>query len=404
MKRLNGEGTWGTQTTKGKKYVVFRVTINGKRKSFSGKTKKEVLEKYNNYVSNNQPVVATEDITFYEYAHNWLFDYKKNKVRIRTFDYYDFVIESFIKDTTLGKTTVKRLNGLSQKETIDLFANHLKQFSDKSKSTADGIYTVLNQTCKYGFTYQDFVRNFMNGVEKLSEKDVKVKHKVIQALDYSEVMKLWNEMQRMNEAGNIINNKAGTYVYGIGAYALLFCCFTGLRWGEVSVLKWEDIKNEDGRSYFKVDKQYITVKERDPDSDQSYKTIISEPKSEKSNRYIPLSMKACEILELVKTRFTKTYSSKHLIFSTTDNPYSASTANRLLKVMCIRAGVPVVSPHALRHSFASILLNEDERNLYAVSDLLGHSSSDVTYKKYIDIFEKNKINAIDLFDNIKGED
>ena len=56
--------------------------------------------------------------------------------------------------------------------------------------------------------------------------------------------------------------------------------------------------------------------------------------------------------------------------------------------------------NALRHSFASILLNEDEKNLYAVSDLLGHSSSDVTYKRYIDIFEKNKINTISLFDNI----
>lgn len=62
--------------------------------------------------------------------------------------------------------------------------------------------------------------------------------------------------------------------------------------------------------------------------------------------------------------------------------------------------MPIISPHVLRHSFASILLNEDEKNLYTVSDLLGHSSTDVTYKKYIDIFEKNKINAVKIFDGL----
>lgn len=57
----------------------------------------------------------------------------------------------------------------------------------------------------------------------------------------------------------------------------------------------------------------------------------------------------------------------------------------------------------LRHTFASILLNQDEKNLYTVAELLGHSSPDVTYKKYIDIFEKNKIDTINIFDKL-GED
>ena len=76
-------------------------------------------------------------------------------------------------------------------------------------------------------------------------------------------------------------------------------------------------------------------------------------------------------------------------------------ANRLLKAMCTRAGVPLATPHSLRHSFASILLNEDEKSLYAVSEMMGHSSPDVTYKKYIDIFEKKKIETMDMFNNLK---
>ena len=71
--------------------------------------------------------------------------------------------------------------------------------------------------------------------------------------------------------------------------------------------------------------------------------------------------------------------------------------------MCKAAKIPEVTPHELRHSFASILLNEDEDNLYTVSALLGHSSPDVTYKAYIDIFEKNKMDTIKIFDKINNK-
>lgn len=396
-RRTKGEGSWSKVTIHGTEYHMYRNTINGKRKSFYGKTKKEALEKFKRYEEVPQLETDSQEQTFYEYTHAWLFNYKKDKVKIRTFDYYDFIVESFIKDTDLGNKLIKKLNQTSVKQSRDIFTTHLKNYTDKSKSTLDGIHTVLTQVCKYGYTYEDFIRNFMEGVDKISEKEVSKKKKDIEALEYNDVIKLWNEMLRKNEKDNIINGKAGSYVYGIGAYALLFCCFTGLRWGEVSCLRWKDIKEEDGHYYFRVDKQFVTIVDRE---DGGHKTVQDTPKSEKSNRYIPLSSKSLEIIELVKERFPKITQSDHLIFSTTNNPYSSSTANRLLKVMCIRAGVPIVTPHVLRHSFASILLNDDEKNLYVVSELMGHSSPDVTYKKYIDIFEKNKVGVIKIFDKL----
>ena len=243
------------------------------------------------------------------------------------------MLNNFLKDTKLGQLTIKQLNSLSQKECRILFKNHIYSYLDKAKSTLDGLHTLLSQICKYGILYQDFAYNYMQGVDKVGEKDVETKKKEIIALDYSEVMKLWDEMLRKNEEGNVVNGKVGTYVYGIGAYALLFCCFTGLRWGEVTALRWEDIQEQNGKFYFRVDKQFITIKDRDNTSDNNYKTVISDPKSEKSNRYIPLSSKTLELIELVKERFPKCCEPDHLIFSTTNNPYSASTANRLLKAM-----------------------------------------------------------------------
>ena len=402
-RRANGEGSWSKVEIRNNTYYMYKIRIDSVRKSFYGKTKKEALEKYRKFMDSakEEDVSQDQDITFYDYCHKWLFDYKQTRIKPKTLDYYDFIIETFIKDTHLGDCTVQQLNSLSQKDCRNLFQKHINQFTDKSKSTVDGVYTLLGQICKYGLTYKDFGFNFMLGVDKVREQDVSTKRKEITALEYSDVMKLWNEMLRKNEPDNVINGKVGSYVYGIGAYALLFCCFTGLRWGEVSCLRWEDIQQDGENYFFKVDKQFITIKDRGIKGYNGYKTVETSPKSKKSERYIPLSTQAIEILELVKERFPNQNTPKHLIFSTTANPYSASTANRLLKVMCIRAEIPIVSPHTLRHSFASILLNEDEKNLYAVSDLLGHSSSDVTYKRYIDIFEKSKVNAINVFENIE---
>lgn len=399
-RRSNGEGGWSTAIIHNTKYNVFSIHIDGKRKAFYGKTKKEALEKYKNYKSKPQVEKNYQSYSFYEYSRKWLDEFKKNKIKPKTFDYYDAMIENYIKGTALGQTTIKRLNTMSNKDCRRLFQNHINKFLDKSKSTLDGLHTVLSQVSKYGVEYEDFTHNFMTGVDKAKEKEVKTKKREIIPLEYEDVIKLWNEMLRKNTVEERVNGKIGNYVYGIGAYALLFCCFTGLRWGEVTCLRWEDIQEENGHYFFRVDKQFIIIKNRDENLDRSYITIQDTPKSEKSNRLIPLSKKAKEILDMVKDRFPQHYKPDHLIFSTTNNPYNPSTANRLLKAMCIRAGIPKVSPHTLRHSFASILLNEDEKNLYTVSDLLGHSSPDVTYKRYIDIFEKNKINAVNIFDNL----
>ena len=400
-RRAKGEGSWTEVTIRGNKYFMYKININNKRKSFYGKTKKEALDKYKAYKDTTPLDTDYQNTTFYDYARKWLDEFKKPTIKPTTYDYYDFIIESFIKATNVGTLTIKKINAMSNKECHRLFQGLLNKNLDKSKSTLDGLHTVLSQIGKYGVQYEDFTHNFMDGIGKVAEKDVGTKKQKVEALEYEDVIKLWNEISRKNTEDYIVNGKVGTYVYGIGAYALLFCCYTGLRWGEVSALSWQDIQEEDGHYYFKVDKQYITIKNRDKNVDRSYITIQGTPKSEKSNRYIPLSNRAVELLDMVKERFPKQYKPDHLIFSTTNNPYNISTANRLLKAMCIRAGVRKVSPHALRHSFASILLNEDEKNLYTVSDLLGHSSPDVTYKRYIDIFKKNKVNTVNIFDSLE---
>ena len=64
-----------------------------------------------------------------------------------------------------------------------------------------------------------------------------------------------------------------------------------------------------------------------------------------------------------------------LIFPGRDGaPFSNQAFNARIKLACERARVPVISAHPLRHTAATLLLNECGANLRDVQTLLGHKS------------------------------
>lgn len=394
------EGTWGKKTVNGVTYVRYSKTYDGKKKDFYGKTKTEVMDKVRHYEKTVVKVINSswQKETFYDYAKDWLFSYKSRKIKEKTVDFYETIIENYIRDTAIGNAQLLFINRSLPRKIREMFQQSLYDVANKhSSSTVNGLFTTLLQINKWGLDNDDFAFDLMQGVEKPLEKEVAVKKKELHSLDYSEVQRLHSEMSRKNTAEFRINGKPGSYVYGICAYAAMFSGYTGLRFGELTSLEWKDIKYIDNRAFVYINKQYVRVRSRESDI---YKThaITSTPKSESSNRYVPLCDEAMDILTQVTERFG---SDRRLIFSSTDKPIHNGNLNKTLKAMCVRQGLPPITCHILRHSFASILLNEDQKSLYNVSAILGHSSPDVTYKKYIDIFEKEKIKTVDLFKNIK---
>lgn len=61
-----------------------------------------------------------------------------------------------------------------------------------------------------------------------------------------------------------------------------------------------------------------------------------------------------------------------------------STYNNALKSRCIKAGVPVISIHSLRHTHASILLSAGV-TIHSIADRLGHSTVTTTQETYTHI-------------------
>ena len=89
-------------------------------------------------------------------------------------------------------------------------------------------------------------------------------------------------------------------------------------------------------------------------------------------RAIPLNASALEVLDLLGTEGK----SEHL-FINLQTGEQLTSVNRVWSRLRIKAGLPHLRLHDLRHQFASFLVNNG-RTLYEVQKILGHSDAKVT--------------------------
>lgn len=177
--------------------------------------------------------------------------------------------------------------------------------------------------------------------------------------------------------------------------AILTDLFVGFRVGELLALEIADLDLE--RQTLTVNKNLIRVETvalsldnpniRILNYDPKKKThliIQSTPKSKSSNREIAISDGLCELL--VRHIFTMAHSSwpnpNNLLFPSKRGTYIDPKSFEIrLKAISRRCEIKKVNPHALRHTFATRLV-EERTPLNIVQGILGHASLETT-RKYL---------------------
>lgn len=94
--------------------------------------------------------------------------------------------------------------------------------------------------------------------------------------------------------------------------------------------------------------------------------------------------------------------SKYVLATKDGNRKSARDIDKLVRRVILRAGFPeekVYGPHALRHTFATLLL-QTGTDVKIVSELLGHSTVSITYNTYIHVIKEQKAKALSSLPNI----
>jgi integrase len=156
--------------------------------------------------------------------------------------------------------------------------------------------------------------------------------------------------------------------------ALVLITATGIRRGECLALRWADIDHDAG--VFRI---------RGTLSRVGGKLSVTEPKTERSRRVLPLSpvvsallaaQRKAQVAERLHAGSVWT-DTGHVFTTETGQPVDPRNLYRVVQAAAKRAGIKDVGVHSLRHSAATAML-EAGVNIKAVSDLLGHSSVAIT--------------------------
>lgn len=391
-KRKNGEGSWGKKTIKGIEYVTYEKTYLdlNKRKTFYGKTSKEVKEKIAKFEAMNHllPKKDVENELFGDYIYVWLNTVKRGTVSEGTYDRAEITFNNCIKPYDVALCKMKNL-------TSSVLQDHIKLLAKKyAKSTIDKVYFMFSQVIKYAVKNKDISYNIMDDVVNVNEIEVANKKREATFLTMEEVDKLFEECNRVNVKGNMVRGKVGERVYGNNAFAIILMVYTGIRVGELRALKWKSINFDEKMMY--IGESISTIKNRDKNSDKKMIDIVKKPKTESSIRPVPLAERAIFALKEMEKQNPNHLPDDFVFQNSKGDGVTQSKIGRTLSNMLVRANLPKCTVHGLRHTFGSMLINEDEKNIPIVSSILGHENIDITYKTYIHIIKKKKLDTIEI--------
>ena len=156
--------------------------------------------------------------------------------------------------------------------------------------------------------------------------------------------------------------------YQLAPLAVLFQFETGVRIGEVCVLRYEDIEGP-----------YLHVRRM---LRRDIREVVEHTKGGREERSVILTSEAKEIINRCKKRQKElVVESDGYIFSVDGDYCSYYAISDLYRKYCDKLGIPLKSSHKSRKTFISILLDAN-MNANTVREMVGHADERTTLQSY----------------------
>ena len=318
---------------------------------------------------------------------------KKGNVRWQTYDHYQGIYRSHIK------------NDFGQRKISKIKSSDIQEFYESLKENGKGkdLIHKVNLIINWGFELavnDDYLRKnpARNVLKNIRFKKTEPKRTLTRE-EQKEFMR------------TLKNHSIWSDYYGV--FVVLFG--TGCRMCEVAGLTWNDIDFENNV----ININHSVIYRQDENRKTVY--MISEPKTKKGYRTIPMLHSVREVLEEEKEKqknHENTFSVDgytNFVFLRPNKMgfYSNSFRNVIRRVVDDynesigddKKKLPYFSVHQTRHTFASRMYEANVQDK-VIQEILGHSNISVTLDIYTDIASRQKEDAmvkIDL-DKILNEE
>jgi integrase len=270
--------------------------------------------------------ITTKPITYRDFAVNWLETYVKSNNKFSEVQNKETILRIHLVPF-FGKLSLERIKSFD----IEQYKTEKLKESLSPKSINNHL-TVLRKSLQCALEWE-LIQHFPY-VRKL-----KVPPQIFDFL-------------RIDESHRLINSADG-----IWRKMIITALGTGLRFGELIALNWDDID---------LQRRELTVRK------SLVRGILGSPKSNKI-RKLPIPESVYTVLKDMSPK-------QGYIFSDTSGiPLNKHTCLRRLHECCQKACLREIGWHCLRHTFASHLAQAGA-NLVAVQNLLGHSEIRTTMR------------------------
>lgn len=283
---------------------------------------------------------------YIDWLIQWLENYIRPSVKVRTYERYRLIVEQHIKD----KTGSIELNNLSPL-VLQSFITELLQSGNKktgkglSANSVNAVISVIQSSLKTAHLL-GLTKEYT--ADKL--KRPKLKEKPVECFTLA-------EQKQIEQA--ILNGKKDKL------YGIILCLYSGLRIGELIALQWTDIDFTKG---------ILTVSKSCHDGKDGL--IIDEPKTATSRRTIPLPKQLMPLVKMLKKR-----SDSDFVVSNHGKPLSVRSYQWSFELLLKKLDIPHRGFHSLRHTFATRAI-ECGMDLKTLSEILGHKNPTVTLNRY----------------------
>lgn len=320
--------------------------------------------------------LSAQNITFSQFVEKIWFPNQMNEKERRqtTIAFHKYILKVILPQ--FGELNLQNISTYDLNQYFDYLKNTYKTKSNQPLSPK----TIRHHHCTLNLIFEYAVKTEYIDFNPMKKVDVpKQTKRKVDALSKDEVKVFLSEIEKLPLMQKVIYNLLLT---------------TGIRRGECFGLCWDDVDYTNKLIRIRRNVTYTSLSG----------TQVGLPKTDMSLRMIPLTERMLSLINEYREEVQQRYdiADDMFVFPSTDSPYKPHQPcyiTKHLKKFMERIGLPDMSPHDLRHTCASLLL-QSGADIKSVQDILGHSDASTTLNFYaksdINIMRKSAQKAFDF--------